>query len=364
MVKYVNLAAQHRDMRSELLEAVGRVLDKGEFILGECVEQFEQRFASYCGCSYALGVANGTDALVLAFKALGIGPGDEVITVANSFLSTTAAIVLVGARPVFIDVREDYNINPDLLERAITARTKALLPVHLTGRIADMNPILQIASHHGIHVIEDAAQAVGATYHGKKAGSFGIIGCFSLHPLKNLNACGDAGMLTTNDEALKNKLLKLRNHGLKNRDESEFWGFNSRLDSLQAALLNVKFDHLSQWTEQRRLNASFYREKLHDLVACPMEKPFEKPVYHTFVIQTDQRDALQKSMLEAGVETKIHYPIPIHMQPAARDLCYKPGDLPVTERLAKTILSLPVYPELTLEQKELVVRAVQEFYKH
>jgi len=361
-VKYIDLPAQARALRAKLLAAVEQVLERGEFILGPAVEQFEQRFAALCGCSYALGVANGTDAIVMAFKALGIGPGAEVITTANSFLATAAAITMVGAKPVFVDVRDDYNIDPDLIERALTPNTKAILPVHLTGKPADMDPILEIAREHKLQVIEDAAQAVGASYRGKKVGSFGAIGCFSLHPLKNLNACGDGGAMTTQDESLREKLAKFRNHGLRNRDESEFWGFNSRLDSLQAALLNVKLDHLDEWTRKRRQTAAFYHQHLHDVVKCPFDKPDEYSVYHTFVIQAEQRDELQRFLLEAGVETKIHYPIPIHLQPAARGLGYRPGDLPVTERLAQTILSLPVYPELTPEQRETVVYAVKSFY--
>jgi len=361
-VKYIDLPAQSLSIRTELLAAVAQVLESGEFILGCQVERFEKRFADLCGCAHALGVANGTDAIVMAFKALGIGPGDEVITAANSFLASAAAITLVGAKPVFVDVREDCNIDPELIEPALTPRTKAILPVHLTGKPADMHPILEIARGRNLHVIEDAAQAVSASYHGKRVGSFGVIGCFSLHPLKNLNACGDGGVMTTGDESLWNKLAKMRNHGLRNRDESEFWGFNSRLDSLQSAILNVKLDHLNEWTQERRRTAAFYREQLDGVVQCPSDQPHEQSVYHTFVIQAEQRDELQRFLLEAGIETKVHYPIPIHLQPAARDLGYRRGDLPVTERLAQTILSLPIYPELTPEQKEAVVHAIKSFY--
>ena len=362
-VKYIDLPAQSRSIRAALLAAVAQVLDSGEFILGSHVERFEKRFAELSGCKHALGVANGTDAIVMAFKALGIGPGDEIITAANSFLATAAAIALVGAKTVFVDVREDYNIDPRLIEGAISERTKAILPVHLTGKPADMNPILEIARAHKLHVIEDAAQAVGAKYYGKAVGSFGVVGCFSLHPLKNLNACGDGGVMTTDDDSLQEKLRKMRNHGLRNRDESDFWGFNSRLDSLQAALLNVKFDHLDEWTQARRKTADYYREHLQGVVRCPSDQPYEHSVYHTFVIQAERRDELQKFLLDAGVETNIHYPIPIHLQPAARELGYRLGDLPVTDRLSQTILSLPIYPELTSEQKETVVEVIKSFYK-
>jgi dTDP-4-amino-4,6-dideoxygalactose transaminase len=362
-VKYIDLPAQTGSIHRDLIAAVEQVLKSGEFILGPEVGRFEERFAKLCGCAHALGVANGTDAIVMALKALGVGPGDEVITAANSFLASTAAITLVGAKPVFVDVRDDLNINPELIEGAITPRTKAILPVHLTGKPADMNPILEIASARKLDVVEDAAQAVGASYHGKQVGSFGAVGCFSLHPLKNLNAFGDGGMMTMQSESLRDKLAKMRNHGLRNRDESEFWAFNSRLDSLQAAFLNVKLNYLAAWTEERRKTAAFYRENLREFVECPVDAPHEQSVYHTFVIRADRRNELQRFLLDAGIETKIHYPIPIHLQPAARDLGYQRGDLPVTERLAETILSLPIYPELTTEQKEAVVEAIQNFYK-
>lgn len=362
-VKYIDLPAQTGSIRDDLLAAVEDVFKSGEYILGPEVRRFEERFAQLCGCPFALGVANGTDAIVMALKALGVGPGDEVITVANSFLASTAAITLVGAKPVFVDVRDDLNINPELIEGAITPRTKAILPVHLTGKPADMNPILEIASARKLDVVEDAAQAVGASYHGKQVGSFGAIACFSLHPLKNLNAFGDGGMMTLQSESLRDKLAKMRNHGLRNRDESEFWAFNSRLDSLQAALLNVKLDHLAAWTQERRKTAAFYRENLREIVQCPSDGPEEHSVYHTFVIRAERRNELQRYLLEAGIETKIHYPVPIHLQPAARDLGYKRGDLPVTERLAETILSLPIYPELTTGQKEAVVEVIRSFYK-
>lgn len=361
-VPYTNVAIQAQSLRAELLSAVDALLSRGDFILGKEVAGFEQRFAELCGTRHALGVANGTDALVMALKALGIGAHDEVVTVANSFLASTAAIALAGAKPVFVDVREDYNIDPQLIEGAITSRTKAILPVHLTGKAADMQPILEIAHRHNLHVIEDAAQAVNASYRGKSVGSFGIINCFSLHPLKNLNACGDAGVMTTDDDVLAEKLRQMRNHGLRNRDESVFFAYNSRLDTMQAALLNVKFNYLEHWTQARRVNAAFYRERLAGIVWCPDDQPHERQVYHTFVIQAERRDELQAFLASQGVETKIHYPLPIHLQPAAQYLGYKRGDLPVTERLAKSILSLPVYPELTTEQKEFVVESIRKFY--
>jgi len=342
---------------------MANVLNNGQYVLGPGVREFEEKFAEYCGTRYAVGVGNGTDTIILALKALGIGPGDEVITAPNSFLASASAIALTGATPVFVDVRDDFNVNPNLLKTAITQRTKAILSVHLTGRPGDMHPILAIAKRHGLAVIEDAAQAIGARYYGQRVGSFGIAGCFSFHPLKNLNACGDGGIITTNEEEIYCHLLKARNHGLRNRDECEFWSINSRLDTLQAAILNVKLKYLDKWTEARRANAKFYREHLADIVEVPQEQPYEYAVYHTFIIQAAHRDELQTYLKERGVETKIHYPIPIHLQEAARSLGYGKRDFPVAERHAGRILSLPIYPELSHEQIEHVVISVRSFYE-
>jgi len=277
-------------------------------------------------------------------------------------LASAAAIALTGATPVFVDVGADYNLNPQLLANAITPRTKAILPVHLTGKPAQMLEILAIAQRYNLAVIEDASQAVGAMYNRQKVGSFGIAGCFSLHPLKNLNACGDGGIITTNDENLYRYLLKARNHGLQDRDRCEFWSYNSRLDTLQAALLRVKLKYLPAWTEARRTNAEFYCQQLSNILIVPQEKPEEYAVYCSFVIQSQQRDALQTFLAEREIENKIHYPIPIHLQAAAQNLGYKLGDFPVTEQQAQTILSLPVYPELSIEQRQQVVSTIQEFY--
>ncbi|MBI4223667.1 MAG: DegT/DnrJ/EryC1/StrS family aminotransferase [Deltaproteobacteria bacterium] len=354
-IPYINLAAQHAPLKPAILKAVERVLDHGQFILGDEVAQFEQKIAAYCGTKYAVGVNSGTDALILALKAFGIGPGDEVITAPNSFLATALAIQAVGAKPVFADIREDLNIDPDLIEGAITQRTKAILPVHLTGKPAEMKPILELARAKKLRVIEDAAQAIGAEYHGRKAGSLGDAGCFSLHPLKTLNACGDGGFITTDDAALAERLRQIRNIGLNNREESDVWGFNSRLDSIQAAILNIKMDYLEAWTEARRQNARFYQQRLSDVIEVPREEPGTRHVYHTFVVQTDNRDGLQAYLSDQGVGTKIHYPIPIHLQACARNLGYGPGDFPVCERACKRILSLPVYPELKDPDLEYVV---------
>jgi dTDP-4-amino-4,6-dideoxygalactose transaminase len=363
-IPFVNLAAQHRALKDDLLSAVERVLEHGQFILGPEVAELEQRFAALCGVRHAIGVGNGTDGLVLALRALDIGPGDDVITVPNSFISTTSAIMMAGAHPVMVDTGDDLNIDVRKIEAAITPRTRAILPVHLTGRPADMGAVMDIARTHKVHVIEDAAQAVGAKYDGRPVGSFGTIGCFSFHPLKTLNACGDGGVLTTDDPALDERLRVLRNLGLKTRDDCIELSGNSRLDTLHAAMLLVKLPHLTAWIDQRRQHASEYRGLLADLpqVQLPTERPNEYAVYHTFVIQVDERDALSAFLSSRGIRTATHYPVPIHLQPVARSLGYGPGAFPVTERQAQRILSLPVYPELTCQDLACVAAAIREFY--
>jgi dTDP-4-amino-4,6-dideoxygalactose transaminase len=363
-VPYVNLAGQHRALKAELLDAVAGVLDNGQFILGEPVQQFEQRFAALCGVRFAVGVNSGTDALVLALRALDIGPGDEVITVPNTFVATASAIVLAGAHPVFVDVGDDYNMDARLIERAITARTKAILPVHLTGRPADVEGIGAVAAKHGLPVVEDCAQAVLAESNGRRVGSFGALGCFSLHPLKTLNACGDGGVVTTDDPALADRLRILRNIGLRTRDDCAAWAANSRLDTIQAAILLVKLRYLEHWTQARRAHAAFYALRLAgvDGLTLPSEHPHQHAVYHTYVVQAERRDELKAFLAERGIETSIHYPIPIHLHRAAAELKLPRGSFPVAERQAAHILSLPVYPELTGEQLEAVVDALREFY--
>jgi dTDP-4-amino-4,6-dideoxygalactose transaminase len=363
-IPYVDLAAQHAPLKEKLLAAIGEVIDRGHFILGEEVAEFEQAFAELCGVSFAVGLNSGTDALILALKALGIGSGHEVITVPNSFVASASCIALVGARPVFVDVGEDYNLDPTQLARAITPRTRAILPVHLSGRPADMDPIMEIAQAHGLHVIEDAAQAVLAEYKGKRVGSFGIAGCFSLHPLKTLNSCGDGGMLTTNDAGLAEKCRILRNLGLETRDNCTAWSGNSRLDTIQAAILLVKMGYLETWTEKRRANARYYQEHLTlSQLEVPRDKPYERAVYHTFVIQADRRDQLQEHLASLGIGSAIHYPRPIHLQQAARELGYSLGSFPVAERQAQRILSLPVYPELNEDELKYIVDAIRQFYQ-
>jgi dTDP-4-amino-4,6-dideoxygalactose transaminase len=363
-VPYVDMAAQHAPIKEELLRAIAQVIDKGQFILGDEVAEFEKKFAAVCGVNYAVGVNSGTDALILALRALDIGPADEVITVPNSFVASTSCISLAGARPLFVDVTDDYTIDVSKIEAAITPRTKAILPVHLTGRPCNMDGLRDIASRRNLFIVEDCAQAVLAEYKGIPVGSFGTIGCFSMHPLKTLNACGDAGILTTNDPAVYEKLRIMRNLGLRTRDECVMWASNSRLDSIQAAILLVKLQYVSKWTERRRENARYYREQLANLksVQLPSDTPHTRSVYHTFVIQCDRRDDLQPFLARHGVGSAIHYPIPVHLQPVGKELGYSKGDFPVTETQAKRILSLPVYPELERSHLDKVCETIRAFY--
>ncbi len=365
-VKFVDLSAQFESAKAEIVSRINSVLESGDYILGSEVKEFEREFAKYCGCSYAIGVGNGTDALFLCMKALGIGQGDEVITAPNSFIATAGAIIAAGAVPAFADVGDDYNINPDLIEKAITKNTRAIIPVHLTGRPANMSPILEMAKKNGLHVIEDTAQAVGAEYKGARVGSFGIAGCFSLHPLKNLNCCGDGGVITTNNKELYEKILHLRNHGLKNRDETIMWGYNSRLDSIQAAILNVRLRHLEDTGARIKEIVSLYRKGLKEakgIAKIPHDKEYEEPFYHNFIIESEKRDELQKYLLGKGIETKVHYPVPIHLQLQSLSLGFKKGDFPVAEKQAKRILSLPLYPELKDSQINLVIEGINSFQK-
>jgi dTDP-4-amino-4,6-dideoxygalactose transaminase len=363
-VPYVHLGAQYAGIKGEVLKRIGALLDSGAFILGQEVGDLEKAFAALCGTKHAIGVANGTDALFLSLMALGIGAGDEVITAPNSFLASASSIVLAGAKPVFADVLDDFNLDPEAVRKAITPRTKAIIPVHLTGRPARMKELLAIAKEHGLKVVEDCAQAVGATLDGQHVGSFGDAGCFSLHPLKNLAAAGDGGMVTTNDDKVYAHLLKARNHGLRDRDNCAFFSYNSRLDNLQAAILNVKLPELPRWTLRRRAIAATYLKKLSGVgdLLLPHDGKGEFGVYHTFIIQTAQRDALKKYLADHGVDSKVHYPVPIHLQEAARSLGYKRGDFPVTERQAETILSLPIFAELSDEQVAYVADTIIAFF--
>lgn len=361
-VPFVDLGTHNRQLEESLLNRVRAVLRDGGYILGKVVEEFEERFAAYCGSRFAVAVNSGTDALFLALKALDLGPGDEVVTVPNSFIATASSIVACGATPVFVDVAADLNMDPARVEEKISSRTKAILPVHLTGRPAAMNRLQAIADTHGLAIIEDAAQAVGATWQGKKVGAWGQLGCFSLHPLKILGALGDGGIITTDDEALCDALRKLRNFGLRDRETVEIWGFNSRLDTLQAAILLEKMVYLEKWIEQRRAIAAFYRQHLPAALVVPPEEGEGRAVYQTFVVRTDQRELLMRYLAEHGVETRVHYAVPLHLQPVGKARGYRQGDFPQTERLAAQILSLPIYPELAPDKTAYVVQCIWGFY--
>lgn len=363
-VPYVALPQRARRVKRELMAVIEKVIDHGIYVLGPEVQEFETRFARYCGTRYAVGVGDGTSALILALRGVGVGPGDEVITAPNSFIASASSAALLGATPRFVDVRrQDMNMDPALLERAITPRTKAIVPVHLAGHAADMEPILKLGERYGIPVIEDAAQSVGTTYHGKRTGGIGRVGCFSLHPLKNLHAIGDAGVITTSDERLYQWLLKARNHGLRNRDEVEFWSPNTRLDTLQAAVLNVMLDHLDGWIGERRELAEQFRAALRDVVGVPEEAPGCYHTYQTFVIVAERRTGLLDHLRQRGIDAKVHYPLAIHMQEAARGLGYRPDDFPVTRWLTDRIVSLPIYGEMTAEQRAAVIDGVRSFYR-
>lgn len=365
-VPYVDIARQHKTIKGELMAAIGSVIDSGQFVLGPQVEEFERQFADLSGARHAIGVNSGTDALTMSLKALGVGPGHEVITVSNSFVASTTCIKLVGARPVFVDVGVDYNLNPDLLESAVTSRTRAIIPVHLTGNPCQMDRIMELAQAHNIDVVEDCAQAVLAEYDGRRVGSFGTTGCFSLHPLKTLNACGDGGVITTDDEDMAGRLRILRNLGLESRDNCIFWSSNSRLDTIQAAVLLVKLQHCESWTDARRQNAEIYFNGLMDVegVLLPPVSSRSKPVYHTFVIRAQRRDELQKFLTARGIGTAVHYPVPIHRTTVGQELGMTDSALPVTESLADEILSLPIYPELSPADLAAVIAEISNFYHH
>ena len=364
-VKYVDLAKQ-ANVEAILNDIRELLLKTGQFTLGQPVNELEAKFAKLCNTKYAVGVNSGTDALFLTMEALNIGTGDEVITAPNSFIATAGVIANAGARPVFVDVNEEYNINADLIEKAITPSTKAIMPVHLTGNPADMPKIMDVAGRHNLYVIEDACQAVSASINHQPVGSFGIAGGFSFHPLKNLNVWGDGGIIVTNSKELFDKLVLLRNHGLKNRDEVEFFAYNSRLDTLQAIVANQLLSVLDAITDTRIRNAQKYDGALSDMadyITIPPRKSNVKQVYHTYVIQAKERDKLGAYLDEKGIETKVHYPTPIHLQQAAKYLGYKEGDFPVCEAQAKSILTLPVHQHLTNGQIAYVINNIREFYK-
>lgn len=362
LVPFLDLRAQHDPIRAELLAAFGEVIDQNAFAGGPFVQKFEADFAQFCRAKHAIGVANGTDAIWLVLLALGVGPGDEVITVPATFMATAEAITYCGAKPVFVDVDEaTYTMNPALLERAITPRTKAIVPVHLYGQIADMDPILEIARRHGIPVVEDACQAHGAEYKGRRAGTLGVAGCFSFYPGKNLGALGEAGAVVTQDDALAEKVRILREHGQERRYVHSMIGWNGRMDGMQAAALRIKLRTLDQGNAARRQHAAHYSRLLAQTpgVITPQVAPYGQPVFHLYVIRVKDRDGLLNKLTERGIGCGIHYPCPIHLQKAYAGLGIGPGSFPVSERCAKEIISLPMFPQLTSDQVELVVREVK-----
>ena len=372
-IPFLDLTRQYKRIEEEILLAQKRVLEKGHFILGEEVSTFEEEFARYCGVPYGVGVGSGTDALYLALRAAGIGEGDEVITVSHSFIATAFAISLTGAKPVFVDIDPTiYTMDPNALEHFLKKRkakegrrrkARAIVPVHLYGHPAEMDAIMDIAGRYDLIVIEDACQAHGAEYHGKKVGSFGLFGCFSFYPTKNLGAYGDGGMVVTDHIKLYEGLRLLRCYGEKKKYQHILKGGNSRLDEIQAAILRVKLKYLDQWNGERRKRAQTYKRMLENAEAiCPVEKEKARHVYHLFVIRVKKRNSLQMFLKKSGIETLIHYPIPIHLQKAYKELRYQRRDLPVTERCAREILSLPFFPELTSEEMEKVQEQIKNFF--
>lgn len=363
-VPYVDIAAQFEEERAELMAVVERVLASGQYVGGAEIDALEAAIADYCGVGHCVALASGTDALMLALKVLGVGHGDEVITAPNSFIASAAAIVHVGARPVFVDVQDDQNIDPALIEAAITPRTRAIMPIHLTGRVAAMDRIAAIAARHGLAVVEDAAQAIGSRYDGRMSGSLGDIGCFSAHPLKNLSAVGDAGLLTTNDAAVADRIRRLRNHGLADRDTAVEWGLVSRLDTLKAAVLSYRLQGLPEIIERRRRNVAIYRQMLDPRhVFWPPCRDREYNSFHTFVVQVDRREALRAHLRDRGIDTAIHYPVPIHLQPAAADMGYNRGDFPIAEQQAARILTLPIHQSLGPNDITYVAEAVNDMHR-
>lgn len=358
-IPYVNLAAQWNSERDVLLPIIEKVLASGQYIGGKYIEEFEEKAARLCQTRYCVALNSGTDALIFGLVAMGVKPGDEVITPPNSFVASTAAIVHIGAKPVFADVLPDQNIDPEKIKAVISPRTKAIMPVHLGGRMARMDEIKAIADRHGIPIIEDAAQSISSRYQDITSGKWGRVGCFSAHPLKNLSACGDSGFLVTDDESIASQVRLLCNHGLIDRNTVTRFGYVSRMDTLQAAILSFRIDKLPEVTAIRRKNAALYRELLDPKkVFVPDDRPDEFNTYHTFVIQVNRRDQLQKSLLEIGIETAIHYPIPLHLQPAAKQMGYTSGNFPVTERQAGRILTLPIHQHLTTDEVVKIAKQV------
>lgn len=362
-VPFLNFPAQFEEERDELTAALLRVFERGDFVGGTDIEAFEAEVAAYTGAAHAVALNSGTDALLYGLSALGVGPGDEVITPSNSFVASTAAIVHVGATPVFADVLDDQMLDPAAVRAAITPRTTAIMPVHLTGRVAPMGELAQIARSRHLAIIEDAAQSFGSKLDGKFAGLLGDVGAFSAHPLKNLNAAGDAGFVLTHDAAVAERIRGLRNHGFRDRDTALRFGFVSRMDTLQAAVLRVRLPHVAGVVARRRAHAARYDAQLDRRnVFVPRDPRAMFHTYHLYVVQVDRRDELQAFLAGRGIASKVHYPVPIHLQPAAEHLGYARGSLPVTERQAERILSIPINQFLSPDDVAYVAAAINEFY--
>jgi dTDP-4-amino-4,6-dideoxygalactose transaminase len=365
--QFLDLRLQFEEIRSEVVPAVMKVLETQNFILGPEVEQLEAEIAGYIGCRFTVACASGTDALILALLASDIRPGDEVITTPFTFVATASAITRVGAVPVFADIDpKTFNIDPENVARAMTPRTRAIIPVHLFGLAAEMQPLLALAEERKVPVIEDAAQAIGAAYHGRNIGTMGVIGCFSFFPSKNLGGAGDGGIITTNDPDHADRLRLLRVHGSRHKYQYEILGMNSRLDALQAAILRVKLRRLNDWTERRRHNAEYYQSLFRELdvggrVLLPLEPQGMHHVYNQFTLRCPQRDLLREELRTQGVPTEVYYPHPLHLQPAFQYLGWKEGSFPNAESVAREVVSLPIFPGLTHEQQRVIVEAVTQF---
>jgi dTDP-4-amino-4,6-dideoxygalactose transaminase len=365
---FLDLKAEYAIMKDDIRIAVDKVLESQQFIMGPEVKHLEAEIAAFVGSGFALGCASGSDALLLVLMALGIDSGDEVITPPFTFVATAGSIARLKAKPVFVDIdRETYNLDPERVEAAITSRTKAIMPVHLFGLPAEMGKIAEIARAHRLPVIEDAAQSIGARYHDQNVGNIGACGCFSFFPSKNLGGAGDGGMITTNDPELAERISVLRDHGSRKKYEYDLLGMNSRLDTLQAAILLVKFRHLETLTKSRRRNADRYRQLfrragLDTLITLPVEPEGRRHVYNQFVIRTSERDQLREHLRHCGIPTEIYYPSPLHLQPAFADLGYGPGAFPHSEEASQHVLALPVFPQMTEEQQKIVVERIAQFF--
>ncbi|MBU0597476.1 DegT/DnrJ/EryC1/StrS family aminotransferase [Patescibacteria group bacterium] len=363
-MKLLDLNAQYQSIKNEIDWAIQDVIKRSAFIMGDDIKKLESAIAQYCQSKYAVGLNSGSDALLLALRALDIKQGDEVIVPTFTFISTAEVVVLEQAKPIFVDIDpKTFNIDPSKIEEKITSKTKAIIPVHLYGQPADMDPIMDIAARHNLYVIEDAAQAIGAEYKGKKVCSIGHIGCLSFFPAKNLGAFGDAGMIVTEDEKIAEKIAMLRNHGSRKKYYHEFIGDSSRLDNLQAAILRVKLKHLDKWNDLRIQKAEKYNELFKQTeVVTPSTLPDTKTVYQQYTIRVKKRDELQKNLKEKGIPTAIHYPLPLHLQPAFKYLKYKEGDLIESERASREVLSLPMYPELSADDQNIITKSISNFY--